>query len=55
MYNNASMCTSVSQWERTHVHALCVSYEQPEIKSERQDLYENFSKDYGKLESFIQI
>ena len=23
--NNASVCTSVSQWERMHVHALCVS------------------------------
>ena len=23
--NNASVCTSVSLWERMHVHALCVS------------------------------
>ena len=55
--NNASVCTSVSQHERMHVH---VNYKQITTRNHcnRRRVGEagirgEFSKDYGKLESFI--
>ena len=57
--NNASVCTSVSQYKRMHVHALCVSCKEITTRNHcnRSRVGEagirNFSKHYGKLERFI--
>ena len=55
--NNASVCTSVSQHERMHVH---VNYKQITTRNHcnrrrvgEAGIRREFSKDYGKLESFI--